>query len=220
MDTLPPVENPTAGELSTRALMSLVVYFGKVYGQDRLRLSIKRAGLGGKVDLEYFLNENNWVSFAAGQRLIDVLDEDADEPDFTIKSGLITATRESVGFVFSAFRAFGDPKACYIQLFKTLPLYNRVGDFSILELKKNYLRFSYNSSVIEPNLRFSKHRMYQFASFPTLWGLPPADVKLIQNTILGTRQVFEYELRWTTPPSSMAIIFWMLGGGLLRIWLV
>jgi signal transduction histidine kinase len=212
MVVLPPVENPTAGELSTRALMSLVVYFGKNYGQERLRASIKRANLGRKVDLDYFLNENNWVSFAAGQRLIDVLDEDADEPDFTIQSGLITATRESVGFVFSAFRAFGDPKACYIQLFKTLPLYNRVGKFTILDLKKNYLRFSYDSSVIEPNLRFSRHRMYQFASFPTLWGLPPADVKLIQHHIVGERQLFEYELRWATPPSRMAIIFWVFGG--------
>lgn len=212
MESLPPIDNPTAGDISTRSMMALHVYFCKAYGEERLRASLKRANLGPKMDLDYLRDENNWVSFSAGQRIIDVLDEDADEPDFIIKAGLATATRESAGFAYTVFKVFGDPKTCYAQLFKTLRLYNRVGEFNILELKRNFLRFNYHSSVIEPNNRFSVYRVYQFACFPLLWGLPPAKVKMLECQVTGETQTFEYELRWITPRSNGMIVLGALLG--------
>ena len=215
MDKFPLIANPTAGELSVRPLRSLLNYYSKTYGDQRLYAVVKQANLGSDVDLAYLQNENNWVSFAVGQRLIDILDETSGDPEFIRKAGLVLASKETLGFAFTVFKAFGTPKSCYAHLFKTLHLYNRVGIFRILKLSRTSLRFSYQSFVDEPNLRFSEYRMNQFASIPTIWELAPAAVRKLQCQVTEGAPESIYELTWKAPHSNKRVVTGMLAGALM-----
>ena len=197
------VSNPTKGELSCRAIRSLIVYFSKMHGERQLQAVIDLANLGSEVNLDYLNDENNWISFEVGQRIIDILDENSGDPEFIKKAGLILASKENLGFAFSVIKSFGNPKACYGQQFKTLHLYNRVGEFNILELTNTSISFSYKSKIEEPNLRFSVYRMSQLASIPTIWGLPPAEAKKIQCQVIEDVPESVYELKWQTPLSKL-----------------
>ena len=217
-EVLPKIDNPTAGELSARTLGSLLVCFKKVYGEESLERSLKRAQLGPEVDLAYLRNESNWVSFDAGQRLIDVLDEDAGDPNFIRDAAWLIATRETLGYAFTTIEAYGAPKPCYQQLFQTFGLYNRVGEFKILKLTNTRLRFSYKSSVVEPNLRFSEYRMHQIASIPMIWRLKPAKAIKTQCQVTENQPEFIYELEWESMHRQrFTVLGGLVGTGLLGL---
>ncbi len=209
MDTYSSIDNATAGELSTRPLRPLIIYFDKLHGKKELQTVFQKANLGLEINLAYLYDENNWVSFEVGQRIIDILDENSDDPEFVKHAGLLVASKEMLGFAYTAFKAFGSPKACYGQLFKGLSLFNRVGEFSLLKLTNASLCFSYKSLVIEPNIRFSEYRMAQFASVPTVWGLPPASIKKLQCQVTEDVPESVYELKWQALRTNRLIF---LGG--------
>ena len=206
------LDNPKAGDLSVRAFKGLLLHFERTCGTADLRELLGYANLGEGVDLMYLQDQNNWLSFAASQRLIDLLDEHSVDPNFIRNAAYLTASREVLGFTYGIIRAIGTPKACYAQLFRRPSIYNRVGEFRVIELSRRHLIFSYESRVEEPNLRFSDLRLHQFCSFPAIWGLPPADGKRIACQVTGNAPRSIYELHWGKPASNLrSIVLGVLG---------
>lgn len=206
MDSLPELKNPTAMELSCRAVMSLLLCFEKEFDGEVLNRVIEKANFGGGVDLHYLYNENNWISFDAGQRLIDILDDESNNPNFIADAGMMVASREVLGYVYSILMAVGNPKMCYKHVFANLHIFNRVGEFKIMELTRTRLLLSYKSFVDEPNLRFSEYRINQFVSILNVWNIKPIVQRKLQCQVTEGAPESVYELQWDMPRLSMSML--------------
>jgi len=191
-----PIENGNATEISSRAMKPLLVYAQTQFGEKWLVDRLREMRLGDVLSLDYLLDDNNWISFEAGQRIIDHLDESVDDPLFIEKAAKLTMSREVVGLAVTMLRAFSNPKFAYAILFKNLELFNRVGKFSVIKRTRTSLVFRYQSYVPEPNTRFSRYRLHQIASVPLIWGMEVASAKTLEVQDEKKDSFSSYELRW------------------------
>ena len=185
-----------APELSVRAVAALLLYFEQRYGRERLESVWRSEGLG--LTLAYLKVPTNYLSLRFLEKLCDVLVRDSGDPQFCRKAGSFTATPEAIGFVFHAVKAFGSPRICYEKMIELSSTYNRVGSFMVEHIDDRQLTFSYQSSVPERNRNICELRMGQFASFPTIWKLPAAQVTELQCQILGAPSC-RYHVKWHKP---------------------
>ncbi len=196
-----------APELSVRAVSVLLLYFRKEYGEERLRQLWQKHGLG--LSLDYVTTLTNFISFAFLERLVEALVTESGDPDFTRKAGRLAATPEAIGFLFHAVRTFGTARAVYVKTVELFPTLNRVGSFTIESMSSNHMVLAYRSKVTEHSRSLCEGRMAQFASVPTIWDLPPAQVMELQCQVRGA-DCCRYELAWHEPVRG-----WRMGAGLL-----
>ncbi|MFL5346313.1 MAG: ATP-binding protein [Hyalangium sp.] len=196
-----------APELSVRAVSVLLLYFRKEYGEERLRQLWQKHGLG--LSLDYVTTLTNFISFEFLEKLVGALVAESGDPDFTRKAGRLAATPEAIGFLFHAVRTFGTARAVYVKTVELFPTLNRVGSFTIENLSSNHMVLAYRSKVAEHSRNLCEGRMAQFASVPTIWDLPPAQVMELQCQVRGA-DCCRYELTWHEPVRG-----WRMGAGLL-----
>ncbi|RKG85846.1 ATP-binding protein [Corallococcus terminator] len=192
------VSPDNAPEVSVRATSTLLLYFEHRYGAERLAKLWRDHGFS--LGLDYMRTPTNYVSLRFLERVAVALREASGDSKFMREAGLFTASPQALGFVFYMLRAFGSPRACYKQTIDFSPSYNRVGAFTVDLLEHKRLKLSYRSSIPEQNRNICELRMGQFASFPTIWGLTPADVKETECQVLGG-EACRYHLTWTDPPT-------------------
>ncbi|MDY7225277.1 ATP-binding protein [Hyalangium sp. s54d21] len=185
----------------------LLLYFRREYGEDRLRQLWKRHNLG--LSLEYLSALTNFISFNFLQRLVDALVAESGDPDFTRKAGRLWASPEAAGFLFHAVRTFGTARAVYMKSVEMSSSLNRVSQLTIESMESQHMVLSYRSRYPEPNRHLCEGRMGQFASVPTIWHLPPAQVMELQCQVRGA-DCCRYELAWHEPVRG-----WRMGAGLL-----
>lgn len=183
-------------ELSVRALRALVLYFERRFGKSRLEAVWAEEKLG--LSIEHVSAPTNFVSFSYGQRLIDVLASRSKEPNFVSKAALLTASPEVLGFAYTIIKACGSPRIAYRRMIDHSSTYNKVGQFTAERLHADQLVLKYQSYLAEPNRNFCKFRMAQFASIPTIWGLPPAQASEINCQVKGA-DCCRYHLTWVRP---------------------
>lgn len=196
-----------APELSVRSVAVLLLYFRKEYGEERLRQVWQKHQLG--LSLEYVSTLTNFVSFQFLQQLVEVLVAETGDPDYTRKAGRLYATPEAVGYLFHVVRAFGNSRAVYLKLVELFPTLNRVAHVSIESLSSHHMVIVYQSKYPELSRHLCEGRMSQFASVPTIWDLPPAQVMELQCQVRGA-DCCRYELAWHEPVRG-----WRMGAGLL-----
>jgi signal transduction histidine kinase len=97
----------------------------------------------------------------------------------------------------------------YLKLVELFPTLNRVAQFTVEALSSHHMVISYQSRYPEPNRHLCEGRMAQFASVPTIWDLPPAQVMELQCQVRGA-ECCRYELAWHEPVRG-----WRMGAGLL-----
>lgn len=192
------VSPDNAPEVSVRATSTLLLYFEHRYGAERLAKVWRDHGF--TLGLDYMRQPTNYVSLRFLERVAAALREESGDSRFMREAGLFTASPQALGFVFYMLRAFGSPKACYKQTIDFSPSYNRVGTFAVDLLEHKRLKLSYRSSIPEQNRNVCELRMGQFASFPTIWGLAPAEVRETECQVLGG-EACRYHLTWTDPPT-------------------
>ncbi|CAM3371033.1 response regulator [Corallococcus sp. ZKHCc1 1396] len=192
------VSPDNAPEVSVRATSTLLLYFEHRYGAERLAKLWREHGFS--LGLDYMRTPTNYVSLHFLERVAVALRDASGDSKFMREAGLFTASPQALGFVFYMLRAFGSPRACYKQTIDFSPSYNRVGAFTVDLLEHKRLKLSYRSSIPEQNRNICELRMGQFASFPTIWGLAPAEVKETECQVLGG-EACRYHLTWTDPPT-------------------
>lgn len=217
VEPLPALEEDSRPEISCRAVSGLALAFEHLYGRERLQSAY--AQVRSPLPLEAVLNPENYVSFDFLVRMTDALTEESGDPQFPRKAGLDTASPRALGFVFHMLRAVGTPKVCYEQTIKLGPTYNRVGHFTVEKLTDRELLLRYTSSRREPNRRICELRMGQFAGFPTIWGLPAANIHERQCQVDGADSCV-YEATWLPParpllPAAAGAMVGAVAGGLL-----
>jgi hypothetical protein len=205
--------------LSCRIMKPLLIYFGRLKGEEALREAIRRSGAPPEIDVEYIADQNNWISLEVGQMILDTLSEESGDPDFPHNAGRVTGTREGMGFAYTMARGFGTVRACYAKAVQIASVFNRAGVFKIHELGRSSVTLSYQSDVREPNERFCKYRIGQFESFPTIWGLPPARTRERSCQVRGDATC-TYAFEWVNPPSRLLTLGGAVGGGALGAVLV
>ncbi|MFP2906700.1 ATP-binding protein [Pyxidicoccus sp. 3LFB2] len=194
--SLPPDNAP---EVSTRATSTLLHYFEHRYGAERMSRVWQQQGFS--LGLDYMRTPTNFVSLRFLERVATVLQAESGDAQFMRQAGLFTASPQALGFVYYMLRAVGSPRMCYRQTIEISPSYNRVGTFHVEKLERERLELSYRSSILEQDRKICELRMGQFASFPTIWGLAPAEVRESECQVNGA-SACRYHLRWTDPPSN------------------
>jgi signal transduction histidine kinase len=186
----------TAPELSVRVVGMVVLYYERAYGAERLAALWKREQI--TLPLSYIGTHSNFVSLRFTEKLITALIADSGDPEFIRKAMQLTATPEALGFAYHMLKALGTPRLCFRKMVDITPVYNRVGTFSIESLGDDTMTLAYRSRVPEPHRNFCIGRQEQFASVPTIWGLPRAEVVETQCQVLGAPSC-RYELHWRSP---------------------
>ena len=93
-----PQGGDAVAEISCRPLKCMLFTFRKLKGEAALRESLDRAQV--HLPLEFLEDENNWVSFALSQRILDQLSTDSGVPDFPRRAGLAIGTPEMLGIAW------------------------------------------------------------------------------------------------------------------------
>ncbi|WP_338873547.1 ATP-binding protein [Myxococcus stipitatus] len=185
-----------APEVSVRTTSTLLLYFERTYGAERLKALWARHDV--PLSLEYLRTHANYISLRFLERLATLLMEASGDARFMRNAGLFLATPEAMGFAYYLLRAFGSPRMCYLKTIELAPSYNRVGNFHVEQLEQKRLVLTYSSKTPETGRDICELRMGQFASIPTIWGLPPAEVRESECQVLGA-SVCRYHLTWTDP---------------------
>src|SRR5450631_267139 len=191
-----PVEQDTVPELSVRVVGVVVLYYEKTFGAERLRALWEREHIS--LPLEYLHTHSNFVSMRFAERLTRSLVEDSADPDFIRHAMQMTATPDALGFTFHLMKALGTPGLCYRKAVEMSHVFNRVGRFSVEVLGDDNMTLSYWSSVPESDRNFCIGRQAQFATFPTIWGLPLAEVKETHCQLDGA-PACRYVMQWHNP---------------------
>ena len=196
-------------EISCRPLRCLIVTFRAQKGEAALLASLERAAVN--LPLSFLEDENNWVSFALAQRLLDQLSVDSESPEFPRLAGLSLATTNVLGFTYSILRALATPRQAYQRLFELAPHYNRVGSWQINLLEKTRVHVEYRSRIVEPNRRFCEFRQGNLQSLPRIWGLRMARVK--ENSCQARGDACcSYQFEWQLPPVNWATLIGLFSG--------
>ncbi len=186
-----------APEVSVRVTSILLLHFERQYGTTRLAQVFRDHGFS--LSLDYLRTPTNFISLSFLERLAEVLVKESGDLQFMRKAGISMAARpEALGFVYYMIRAFGSLEICFRKTVEHSSSYNRVGRFEIEKLERERLVLAYRSSVPEGSRHICELRMGQFASFPTIWGLPPAEVSESQCQVQGA-DCCRYHLRWMDP---------------------
>jgi signal transduction histidine kinase len=191
-----PTEQDTVPELSVRVVGVVVLYFEKTYGSERLAALWEREQIS--LSLEYLHTHSNFVSMRFAERLTRALVDDSGEPDFIRHAMQLTATPDALGFTYHLMKALGTPGLCYRKAVEMSHVFNRVGSFTVEALGNDNMTLSYRSSVPESDRNFCIGRQAQFATFPTIWGLPPAEVKETHCQFDGA-PACRYVMKWHNP---------------------
>jgi signal transduction histidine kinase len=196
---LPTATPPDAPELSTRTISMVLLRFVELHGRERLEKIWREHQF--ELPLEYVETLTNFISLRFEERFVEVLNRESGDPNFMRVAGMKTSTPKAIGFAYYMLKAFGSPRMAYAKVVELNPTYNRVGIFSIEQLGSSSLTLRYESKQREANRNLCEARMGQFAGFPTIWGMPPAEIIETECHVHGAAAC-RYELKWQNPPKA------------------
>ncbi|GHG74211.1 ATP-binding protein [Comamonas sp. JC664] len=188
---------PDTPELSVRMLRSVMLYFERTYGRERLVRLWQREAL--PLSLSYVETLTNFVSVGFTERLFDVLDKDSGDPEFMTKAGRSIASPDAVGFLYYMMKALATPRSVYERALELDHTYNRVGGFHIDTLTDSRVQVRYVSRIRERDRKFCRARQGNLSAFPSIWNLPLAEVKELRCQVDGA-DCCEYDIRWQNLP--------------------
>ncbi|MDP3156653.1 MAG: ATP-binding protein [Archangium sp.] len=183
-------------EVGARLLKTFLLSFEKRYG--RARLEALWAERPMPLSLEYLAGPNNFVSLDFLELLLDELVRGSGDPDFMIFAASNIATPEALGFAYYILRSVGSPGLAYRKSVEFSPTYNRAGRFAIERESPWSMTLTYTSGRPERNRNSCIGRMANYAAFPSIWDLPPAQVIELQCQVNGA-DCCRYELTWQNP---------------------
>ncbi len=202
-------------ELSGVAMQAALLYMEDHLGSEEV-ISLLRAH---NITRDYLLDHNNWISFDFAYKILDTLKEKLGTEKACWEAGTYAYRPESLGrAVWTAAKSLGTPTLTFKHTVNHSRIYNRVGTFKILSTKKNRLVLEYQAHAEfgERDKLFCLYRMGQFASVPTIWGLPVAHCRE-HSCIANGDDTCTYEFIWQERASYLYPILGMALGGLLSL---
>jgi signal transduction histidine kinase len=189
-----PSDEQKKPELSGIAMKAPLNYLEERFGRHELESFLRETGM----DLKYFGEHNNWISFEYAHSIFRRIVELAGDEKVCLEVGRRTVSPEGVGrAAWIAMKAVGNPLMVYKRIFDMAHVYNRVGVFTVLSLSKNRLVLEYRpkEGYYEPDKCFCHYRTGNFEAIPTIWGLPPAKCNQVSCNADGA-EACVYEFTW------------------------
>jgi hypothetical protein len=181
-------------ELSGIAMKTPLNYIEERFGKDVLEKFLGDTGM----DLEYFGDHNNWISFEYAHSIFRKIVELAGDEKVCLDVGKRTVSPEGVGkAVWIAMKAVGNPSMVYKKIFDLGHIYNRVGVYKVLSLTKTRMVLEYRpkEGYYETDKCICDYRIGNFTAIPTIWGLPPAKCRELNCNVDGA-EACTYEFSW------------------------
>jgi signal transduction histidine kinase len=198
----------TRMELNVRTIRPFFSRFENLYGKKELMKLIERT----EMPLEYFNDENNWISFDYFNIILKLLVDYTGDPEIPYKFGLTAALNMSWGVMATMFKSFASCSLAYKTIISLSPRWAKTGNFKSLKLKKNKATIEYK---LREDLKQNKYNCLSIqgslASVPMYWNLPPAQINEIQCAVEGADSCI-YELKWKNPPYKKTGFYYLLGG--------
>ncbi|MFH0771536.1 MAG: HAMP domain-containing sensor histidine kinase [Candidatus Omnitrophota bacterium] len=186
-------------EMNCRTIKPFLVYFESKYGKEELKKFIHNTGM----PLEYLENENNWLTFSYYTSLFDKLVEYAGNSDALFEAGTCAAKIESYGSLHFILRVLSNPALTYGNIIRFNHNLSRAAELSLLELKKNkaIIKVHYLDEFVQ-TVNNCRYLQGNYASIPTVWGLPLAKVNHSKCQARGDDSCV-YEITWVNKPSQL-----------------
>ncbi len=202
-------------ELSGVAMRAALLYMEDRLGRAEVDTLLESHGLSR----EYLKDPNNWISFALAHTILATLRDKLGTEKACWEAGTYGVRSESLGrAVWITLKSIGTPALVYKTTVSHSKVYNRVGAFRIVSVRRNKLVLEYESEkdFIEEDKLFCLYRMGQFAAVPTIWGLPEAQCKEVSCLVDGGNTC-TYEFRWHEKSSYLYPALGAVLGGSLAL---
>jgi signal transduction histidine kinase len=196
-------------ELNVRSIRTFLPGFEDLYGKKELIKFIEGTGM----PLDYFNDENNWISFDYYCKVLNALVDYTGGTDIPYKFGLSAGKSKSWGIIKTIITSFTTCAFTYKTVISLSPRWTKVGKFRFINLKKN-------SAILELRLRDDLKQVKnncllgvqsQLASIPTYYNLPPAKIREIQCAAEGADSCI-YDISWRNPPYKKTGLYFLLAG--------
>ncbi|MBN2402228.1 MAG: HAMP domain-containing histidine kinase [Spirochaetes bacterium] len=198
----------TKMELSVRATHTFFLAFEKQYGKSELTKLIDGTGMS----LDYFDDENNWISYDYFCHVLDKIVDISGDPNYAYKLGLTAAKSNSWGLIKLIITTFVSCTYTYKKVISLSPRWAKSGKFNFLKIKKNKATLEYK---LREDLKQYKNNCLsiqgQLASIPTYYNLPPAKIRELQCAADGADSCI-YEISWKNPPYKKMGFYFFLAG--------
>ncbi len=199
----------TKMDLNVRTMRNLLSGFENMYGKKELINFMGKTG----IPLDYFENENNWVSFDYYCNILNALVEYTGGTEVPYKYGMTGGTGKSWGTIKTIITSFASCAFTYKTVISLSPRWAKSGKFQLLEIKKNKAIIEYK---LREDLKQTKNNCLigiqsQLASVPTYWNLPPAKIHELQCAAEGADSCI-YEIKWRNPPFKKTGFYCLLAG--------
>jgi signal transduction histidine kinase len=195
-------------DLNVRTIRPYLSIFENMYGKKELIKFIEATGM----PLEYFDDENNWVSYDYNCILLESLVIYSGEQQIPYKFGLTAATNMSWGIIATILKSFASCSFAYRTVISLSPRWAKTGAFQFTDLKKNKATIKYQlRKDLEQNRNNCLGIQGQLASIPTHWNLPPAKIHETQCAVEGADSCI-YEISWKNPPTKKSGLYYFLAG--------
>jgi signal transduction histidine kinase len=202
-------------ELSGFSMRSALLFLDKRCGVEETERFLEAHG----IPRSYLDDPNNWVSFDFAHDLLALIRDRCNSEKACWEAGTYTVTKEILGqVIWTGAKSVGTPSQVFKQWVEHSKVYNRVGEFRILQAEKNRITLEYipRPEYAETDKLFCLHRMGQFAAIPTIWGMPTAFCREIRCTAEGEGSCV-YEFSWQERPSYLYPALGTLCGGLFGL---
>jgi signal transduction histidine kinase len=187
----------TKVEHSVKAIGHLLYSFEADFGREELVKFMDKTG----IPLKYFHNRNNWVSYEYLLKLLDQIVEYTNDPEIMYEYGLNTIKYfDSWGVLKTVFSLKPFPLFLYKSVVKFQTRFAKQCLFRINEIKNNKIaiEITYNKGYKQTRNN-CLNMQGSFASLPTYFSLPIADIREIQCAAHGAPSCI-YEITWQGKP--------------------
>lgn len=188
------------------------------YFQERLGPAVVEEIVSStRMNMDYLLHDSNWMSLKYYCLLLDRLVERLGNPSAAFEAGQYGSKGDGMGAVKTLASGFLTPRSAYTFWVYSSSCWNRVADWSILEMSKTRCVLA---TKLKPGFKNTKNNCLAIQGFlstvPQLWRLPPARVREIQCNC-DQAEACVYEVSWQNPPFLRWSLLGGLGGGFLGL---
>jgi signal transduction histidine kinase len=155
-----------------------------------------------------------WVSLRFTEALVEAVVAAEGDEGVLARAAASSFCARYMGPLRAVLRAFGAPGFAYAQMARGLPRFNKVGVLRITHQSRGRVVFAYRGLPGAPRERtplICAGRRAQMAALPSLFDLPPAEVRHDVCALKGADECV-YDVRWREPRRRAAWLAAAAGG--------
>ncbi len=181
----------TNKQMSCIASRTMILYIERRLGQAGVGELVQAAGLPE----EFLRDQHNFMAFDTAQAMSERCKELLKNPQAPLVIARESAAPGVVGPVLAMAHALGSPRAAYRLSPRLNRQFTRVVEMELEELARGRARIRARYVGVEPHKNDCLYRQGVLGAIPTIWGLPPAEIREECCAAEGASECL-YEISW------------------------